>query len=101
MRVVVYVLINYDHFFITLFDNYNMVSYGFIVTKHPNHIRPMRIRRLTMLRRMIKNKKGQGLVEYALIIAVVAVLIVGALTTFRGAIEGVFTAIGTALGAAG
>ncbi|HTL46536.1 MAG TPA: Flp family type IVb pilin [Verrucomicrobiae bacterium] len=55
-----------------------------------------------MTRKMLKNQKGQGLAEYALIIALVAVVLVGALTTFRGDIAAVFTAIGTALqGAAG
>ena len=44
-----------------------------------------------------RRDEGQGLVEYALIIAIVAILIVGALGTFRGQIENVFTRIGTAL----
>ena len=43
-------------------------------------------------------REGQGLVEYALIIALIAILLVGALGTLRGAIEGVFTRISTALG---
>lgn len=44
-----------------------------------------------------REDKGQGLVEYALIIAVVAVLIVVALGTFRTAIEGTFTDIAGSL----
>jgi len=47
---------------------------------------------------MSEEREGQGLVEYALIIAIVSVLIAGSLATFRGEIEAVFTAIGTALG---
>ena len=39
------------------------------------------------------DERGQGLVEYALIIAIVAVLIVGSLIALRGGIEGVFTDI--------
>jgi pilus assembly protein Flp/PilA len=45
-----------------------------------------------------RREEGQGLVEYALIIALVSVLLVGALTAFRGNIEGVFSDIGSALG---
>ena len=42
-------------------------------------------------------RKGQGLVEYALIIALVSVLLVTALTTLKDDIAGVFTAIGNAI----
>jgi pilus assembly protein Flp/PilA len=52
------------------------------------------------MNRKMKNQKGQGLAEYALIIALVAVVLVGALTTFRTDIEGVFGAITTALSGA-
>ena len=45
----------------------------------------------------IKNEKGQTLVEYSLIIACVAVLIITVLLTFRESIEGVFTEIGEKL----
>ena len=38
-------------------------------------------------------EEGQGLVEYALIIALVSVLLVAALGLLRGGIEGVFTDI--------
>lgn len=38
-------------------------------------------------------EEGQTLVEYALIIAVVSVLLVASLTALRGGIEGVFTNI--------
>ncbi len=41
--------------------------------------------------------EGQTLVEYALIIALVSVALVGALTTLKGDIAGVFTKIGKAL----
>lgn len=40
-----------------------------------------------------KAEEGQGLVEYALIIALVAVLLVAALGGLRGGIEGVFSDI--------
>jgi len=43
------------------------------------------------------DERGQGLVEYALIIAVVSVLLVTALGALRGDIEGTFTDIGNTL----
>lgn len=49
------------------------------------------------LRRFIKKQKGQGLVEYALIIAVVAILIVATLFIFKDAIIGVFNSISDVL----
>ncbi|WP_236660277.1 Flp family type IVb pilin [Isachenkonia alkalipeptolytica] len=39
------------------------------------------------------NKKGQGMVEYALIIGLVAVVLVGALILLSGGIENTFDAI--------
>jgi len=54
---------------------------------------------LTMIINMIKsNKKGQGMVEYALIIALVAVVLVGALGLLSGQVGEVFGGITTALG---
>jgi pilus assembly protein Flp/PilA len=44
-----------------------------------------------------KKEEGQGLVEYALIIALVAILLIGALGVLRGGIDGVFTQIAAAL----
>jgi pilus assembly protein Flp/PilA len=42
-------------------------------------------------------EEGQGMVEYALIIALVGVLLIGALTALRGGIEGTFGDVVTAL----
>jgi pilus assembly protein Flp/PilA len=42
-------------------------------------------------------ERGQGLVEYALIIALVAILLVGALTLLKGQLSGVFSNISTSL----
>ena len=44
------------------------------------------------------NKKGQGMVEYALIIGLVAVVLVVALGVLSGGIGDLFTSIGEALG---
>ena len=46
----------------------------------------------------LKSEKGQGLVEYALIIALVSVLLVVALGLLRGGIAGVFNDIIAAFG---
>jgi pilus assembly protein Flp/PilA len=45
----------------------------------------------------VQDQKGQGLVEYALIIALVSVVLVAALGILAGDIEGVFGDIGTAM----
>ena len=50
-----------------------------------------------MVRRMLKDQKGQGLVEYALIIALVAVVVIGALVVMQDRISGVLAAISAAL----
>ena len=50
---------------------------------------------------MLKNQKGQGLAEYALIIALIAVVIAGTLTAFQGQLTNVFTAIGNAFNIGG
>lgn len=50
----------------------------------------------TMLKRfltMMKEEEGQGLTEYALIIALVSILAVGALTALSGGINQVFADI--------
>jgi len=43
--------------------------------------------------RSLKNEKGQGLVEYALIIALIAILLIGALTAMEGGIAAAFARI--------
>ena len=49
------------------------------------------------IKERIKDKKGQGMVEYALIIGLVAVLLIGGLTALQVDIASVFTGITNAL----
>ncbi len=51
-------------------------------------------------RARFEQEEGQGLVEYALIIALVSVALVAALSLMTGAINGVFAGIQAALDAA-
>ena len=48
--------------------------------------------------KMLRNQKGQGLTEYALIIALVAIIAVAALTLLGGQIDTIFGGITTELG---
>jgi len=49
------------------------------------------------IKETIKDKKGQGMVEYALIIGLVAVLLIVGLTSLKDGIAGTFTKITTKL----
>nr|TXF86239.1 Flp family type IVb pilin [Alkalicoccus halolimnae] len=53
------------------------------------------------MKNLMVEEEGQGLVEYALIIALISVVLVGALQLVEGGISGVFTSISDALGGAG
>ncbi|MCX6647637.1 MAG: Flp family type IVb pilin [bacterium] len=48
--------------------------------------------------KLLRNQKGQGLTEYALIIALVAIVAVAALTLLGGQIDTIFGNISTQLG---
>jgi len=59
---------------------------------------------LMKLEIFLRSEKGQGMVEYGLIIGLIAVLLVGAIVAVRGGLEGIFGDITTTLtnpGAAG
>lgn len=46
-----------------------------------------------VLNKFIRDEEGATVIEYALIASLVAVALIGALTSLKGGIEGVFTAI--------
>lgn len=52
---------------------------------------------LNLLRRLWKDEEGQGMVEYALIIALIAIVVIGALEILGGNISALFTEIGEEL----
>ncbi len=57
-----------------------------------------------MLQRLIsllKDDEGQGLAEYALILVLIAVVVIGALTILGGNIQEVFNSIATSLSGSG
>ncbi len=71
-------------------------------TTRSNRRRPVsRLRGDNMTFKYLKNEKGQGLTEYALIIALVAIVAVAALTLLGGQIDSIFGDITTDLGGAG
>lgn len=45
------------------------------------------------LKAMMKNSKGQGMVEYGLIIGLVAVVVIGALIALGGGLDNIFQTI--------
>ena len=49
------------------------------------------------LQRFMREEDGQGLVEYALIIAVIAIAVILAMVFLRGQIENIFSNIGNNL----
>jgi Flp pilus assembly pilin Flp len=55
------------------------------------------IRALDALNGRLRRQEGQALVEYALIISLVAVALIGALTFMRGKMDGIFSQIGNNL----
>jgi len=50
-----------------------------------------------LLKRLYREESGQGMVEYGLIIALVALAVVGGLTALNGGLNGLFTKIQTML----
>lgn len=53
-----------------------------------------------MLRSFFAKEEGQGLVEYALILALIAIVVIAILTTLGGQVNSTFTTVSDALPAA-
>jgi pilus assembly protein Flp/PilA len=60
-----------------------------------NKIRRRQMKMLQRLFSLLKDDEGQGLAEYALILVLIAVVVIGALTLLGGNIESVFNRIAT------
>ncbi len=52
---------------------------------------------MNLVKRLVREEEGQGMVEYALIIALIAVLLIGGLTGLKDKIAGCFTDIGNTI----
>ena len=52
---------------------------------------------MAFIRKLVKNSKGATAIEYGLIAALIAVVLITALNTLSGKISGTFTKIGTAM----
>ena len=50
-----------------------------------------------MIRSFFAKEEGQGLVEYALILVLIAVVVIGIMTALGGQVKGVFTKINSAM----
>ena len=53
---------------------------------------------LNVIKRLVKEEEGQGMVEYALIIALIAIVVIVAIPGVSNAIKGIFGTIATKLG---
>lgn len=54
----------------------------------------------TLMARLLKDDEGQDLVEYVLLVAVIALVVAAAVPPVAGAINGIFSSACTALGGA-
>ena len=53
------------------------------------------MKRIKKFFRKLKNEKGQGMTEYIIIVGLVAILLITAVTTFKGSLEKTFTTSAT------
>lgn len=51
-----------------------------------------------MLRSFFAKEEGQGLVEYALILVLIAIVVIGILTLLGNRVSGVFSSVNSGLG---
>lgn len=52
---------------------------------------------LEMMKRLFKDEEGQGLVEYGLILALIALVVVTALSPLGDKVKGIFDSVGNKL----
>lgn len=52
---------------------------------------------MKMISAMFRNEKGQGMVEYGLILALIAVVVIGVMTTMGTDLKGMFTTVSGSL----
>ncbi len=52
---------------------------------------------LDLIRRLVREEEGQGMVEYGLILAFISIAVILALTAMSGSLETIFDKIKTAL----
>ena len=52
------------------------------------------------LKSFVRNEEGQDLLEYALLVALIALVAIGAVTAAGGSVSAIFTSIAGALGGA-
>ena len=52
---------------------------------------------IQLLKRVLGNQKGQGMVEYGLILALIAVVVIGVMTTMGTDLKAMFTSVSGSL----
>ncbi|HZG16316.1 MAG TPA: Flp family type IVb pilin [Candidatus Bathyarchaeia archaeon] len=52
---------------------------------------------MEIMKKLLVEEEGQGMVEYGLIIGLIAIVLIGALTALNGGLTTIFTRITTAL----
>lgn len=53
---------------------------------------------LNLIKRLVVEEEGQGMAEYGLILALIAIVVMGALSLLAGGLEGIFGKVTEALG---
>lgn len=70
------------------------------IARHDARLEDVMSLMLTRLRAFARNDEGQDLIEYALLVALIAVICVGAVTFAGQQVLAIFTSIGNSLAAA-
>jgi pilus assembly protein Flp/PilA len=79
---------------------------GICIAKHGLRVKDKtqrkanKMKKLTSMVKMLKAKRGQTLVEYGLILALVAVVVIGVLTLLGGQLQNIFNTVTNTLASA-